>query len=424
MENQTIRRPDWEMIHRLVGEWGTPLYVYDLDELAASVRTLQASLPSPHTLLYSVKANPSRLVLEMLSSLGVGAEVSSAGELRRALASGFCADAILLTGPGKSERTLEAAAEAGCRWISVESIAEWEAAVRCLSRHGSDARVLARVNLPQKGRGARLRMNTGSSKFGIDIDTFGPRRTGTARRHLDGVHFFDGSNVADGGLLADLFDSGISAAAELQRSLGAIGVVDLGGGFPAPFAVDEPVPPLTFGEEIATSLDRHLSGWRNGEPEILFESGRRIVASCGSLVCRVTDIKRSGGQTFVLVDSGIHHLGGLRGAGRLLPARIDMMRRQPGSGERAEAVVAGPLCTPLDSWGRVRDLEGVASGETLVVPNVGAYGLTASMVGFLSHDLPIELGLRGGKVVSAVQAQVTETELTRDSTLARTDKGE
>jgi diaminopimelate decarboxylase len=52
----------------------------------------------------------------------------------------------------------------------------------------------------------------------------------------------------------------------------------------------------------------------------------------------------------------------------------------------------GPLCSTLDSWSlRASSLPDARPGDIVCVPNVGAYGLSASLLAFLSHDCPVEV---------------------------------
>jgi len=55
-----------------------------------------------------------------------------------------------------------------------------------------------------------------------------------------------------------------------------------------------------------------------------------------------------------------------------------------------QVTVVGPLCTPLDTFGTV-EIPHAEEGDLVAVMNAGAYGLTASPVFFLSHDLPREV---------------------------------
>ena len=60
-------------------------------------------------------------------------------------------------------------------------------------------------------------------------------------------------------------------------------------------------------------------------------------------------------------------------------------------GEQRElASVVGPLCTPLDLLADRMDLAQAREGDLVAVFQSGAYGLTASPVGFLGHPDAIE----------------------------------
>jgi diaminopimelate decarboxylase len=60
-------------------------------------------------------------------------------------------------------------------------------------------------------------------------------------------------------------------------------------------------------------------------------------------------------------------------------------------GEREVASVVGPLCTPLDLLGDQMELARAEEGDLVVVFQSGAYGLTASPGGFLSHPAAREV---------------------------------
>jgi diaminopimelate decarboxylase len=61
-------------------------------------------------------------------------------------------------------------------------------------------------------------------------------------------------------------------------------------------------------------------------------------------------------------------------------------------GERREVASAvGPLCTPLDLLADRMEMAEAQPGDLVVIFQSGAYGLTASPLGFLSHPEPAEL---------------------------------
>jgi diaminopimelate decarboxylase len=59
--------------------------------------------------------------------------------------------------------------------------------------------------------------------------------------------------------------------------------------------------------------------------------------------------------------------------------------------------VVGPLCTPLDILARAALLPDLAAGDLIAVLQSGAYALTASPTGFLSHPLPAEILVDEGR---------------------------
>ena len=60
-------------------------------------------------------------------------------------------------------------------------------------------------------------------------------------------------------------------------------------------------------------------------------------------------------------------------------------------GEREIASIVGPLCTPLDLLASRMELARADVGDLVVVFQSGAYGRSASPLGFLSHAEPVEV---------------------------------
>lgn len=400
----------------------TPAYVYDLAELRSSHRRLTSFLPRPSELYYSLKANPHPAVVGTLHALGCRAEVSSPGELDAALDAGVPPGDVLYTGPGKRDEDLDAAVKAGVRAFSVDSahaIARLDAVA---ARHTVQVRYLLRVNPDRGSRGAGLHMTGGASAFGTDATAVAdePHRfTGGRHAALDGLHLYLATNIADEDALADSLAEAIAVARTLRTALGVpLRTVDLGGGFGAPYARAGELPGFPrLADRLAPLLDEAFPGWRSGAPVIAFESGRYLAATCGRLLTRVLDVKRSHGQRVVVLDSGINHLGGMAGLRRVPPLHPDVVRaargtaseRAPGppgastapagDGTAEPAMICGPLCTPLDTWARSHPLPHVDPGDLLAVPNTGAYGLHASLALFLGHPAPLEVVTDGGRVV-------------------------
>ncbi|KJE21276.1 diaminopimelate decarboxylase [Frankia torreyi] len=412
----------------LAERYGTPLYVYDLDQVVAARDSLFAALPEGFELFYALKANPHPDVVGVLRE-GPGrtcrAEISSTGELHAALATGHRAQDCLYTGPGKTDAELDEAIGRGVRLFSVESPSDLRHVGAAAARAGAVAQCLLRVNSPTAHASTGIRMTGRPSQFGIDGETLAdvlPELIRAPGTRIVGAHFYTMSNATDEENLLAEYGHVAELAAGLERDLGLpLDLLDLGGGFAAPYAVPgarTPYPKLRA--ELARILDRSLPRWRSGSPRLACESGRYLVAESGYLVSRVVNIKVGRGSRFVVLDAGINALGGLSGLGRLLPVAVTLDRpeqateaEQAAEAEQATepGTLAGPLCTPGDTLGRNVDLPPLHVGDLVTIPNVGAYGLTASLLAFLGRPAPGEVTVRGGEVVSASRLEHRRTYL-------------
>ena len=387
----------------------TPAYVYDLDEVRRAHALLIKAVPQPSKIYYSVKANPHPEVVATLAALGCGAEVSSPGELAAALQAGVPGGALLYTGPGKRDEEVISAASMGVEWFSVDSPSQLAQVGRAAASTRTDPRCLLRVNGEEGVAGHGLAMTGGPSQFGADAQWIAAQPD-RFRERVAGLHLYTGSNLADEGALADQFARSIVTAHHVAAALQLeLEVLDLGGGFGAPFAREGDIAPFPgLGGAVAATLDAWFPSWRSGFPKILFESGRYLTATSGALLVRVVDVKRSQGRRVVVLESGINHLGGMSGLRRLPPLLPDVEAAgEPADGD--SAMLVGPLCTPLDTWARSAELPVVRPGDVLRVPNVGAYGLTASLIGFLGHPTPLEVVVDRGELGSMSRLQLVRS---------------
>ena len=115
---------------------GTPFYCYCTATLTRHYRVFAAALPKDALIAFSVKANGNLAVLKTLGNLGAGADVVSAGELRKALAAGIPARRIVFSGVGKTRDEMRLALEAGIYQFNVEGEPELEALSEGGDRHG------------------------------------------------------------------------------------------------------------------------------------------------------------------------------------------------------------------------------------------------------------------------------------------------
>lgn len=387
---------------QLAAEFGTPLYVYDLDVVSRQVAALRAVLPPSFDLAYALKANPALGVVAHLAGLGLGADVASGGELATALRAGIAADTIVMTGPGKRDDELCGAIRAGIRAVTVESPRELRRLEAAAAQAGVRVPILLRAAVAPGVSLERVRLvgDDGAGKFGIGgEDLLDAARFAVRSPHLEplGLHVFGASNVLDAGALAAHVGETMAAARRLAVAAGfPLRLVDAGGGLGIPYEPhEESLDLVGFGRRLAGlaagwSLDPVLR-----ETRLLLEPGRFLVGPSGAYLARVVDRKLVDGRDVVILDGGIHHL--LRPA---LVGQEHRVRRLSGAGEGpgrfVPVTVAGPLCSGLDILATEAMLAVPEPGDLVAVLDVGAYGFTEAMPFFLSHPVPAEVAVRGG----------------------------
>ncbi|WP_316195238.1 MULTISPECIES: hypothetical protein [unclassified Bradyrhizobium] len=387
----------------LISRFGSPAYVYELARVREAHSALRAALPQSSDLYYSLKANPHPAIASELARVGCWAEVSSLGEMKTALNAGFVPSRCLYTGPGKTEAEMRAALGLGRPLFSVDS--PWDLAKLASASKAAGVQVdaLLRINPDTAVPGMGLSMCGAPSPFGADtrwvLDNPAAFRTDSCVSVV-GLHFYMGTNLPTTDLICRATSVALVTARELIARGFAFDIIDLGGGFGHPFGHASRRPDFPgLRTAMEAMLDDFLPMWRSGCPKIMFESGRYLTASAGHLLATVQDIKQSKGTTFVVLDSGVNHLGGMAGLRRVPNVGLDFASIETSDERLLNANLVGPLCTPLDVLARGAILPDLTPGDVIEIPNVGAYGLTASLLAFLSHDAPVEIVLDAGAIV-------------------------
>lgn len=383
----------------LVDEAGdTPLFVYDMALVEAQARRFREAMPAAVDLHYAIKANPYAPLLTRMVGQVDGFDVASGGELAMALAAGMDASRISFAGPGKRDDELRAAIDAGVT-INLESEGEGRRALAVADTLGKRPRLAVRVNPDFHLKGSGMRMGGGAKPFGVDAD----RAADLARAMIDagadwrGWHIFAGSQNLDAQAIMETQAATLDLAARLSDAVrDTPPLVNLGGGFGIPyFPGDEQLDIRPIGEALTKALDARVDIMRDSAFAI--ELGRWLVGEAGVYLTRVIDVKTSQGETFVVVDGGLHHQLAASGNFGTVVRRnypIAVANRFGAAIADQPVTVVGCLCTPIDRLGDKVALPSIAEGDLIAVFLAGAYGASASPTAFLGHPSPQEILLR------------------------------
>jgi diaminopimelate decarboxylase len=350
---------------------GTPVYVYSRATLERHARVFREGLAGvPDKLIaFAVKSNPNLAVLKVLQREGYGADVVSAGEMRRALAAGIAPDMIVFSGVGKTAAELRAGLEAGIGQFNIESEEEGLELAAIAADMGLTAQCSLRIN-PDVDAGTHDKISTGKAdnKFGVPIDQAGQifgRLAGLPGVALRGVAVHIGSQLSELAPLEAAFEK-VGALVRALRGAGhAITHVDLGGGLGVPYKAGEVFPsPAEYGAMVA----RVTKDWG---VTLIFEPGRVIAGNAGVLLTRVVRVKRGIKDPFVIVDAAMNDLA--RPA--LYGAYHDFVAVRP-RGADMVANIVGPICETGDTFAMGRVCDHLEAGDLAVFRTAGAYGAT------------------------------------------------
>ena len=359
-------------LSRIADEVGTPVYVYSRATLERHARVFTealAGLDNP-LVAFAVKSNPNLAVLRVLQRMGLGADVVSGGELRRALAAGMDPAKIVFSGVGKTAAELALGLDEGIGQFNIESREEGRELAEIAAARGTTASASLRVN-PDVDAMTHAKISTGKAENKFGVPLLRARETFAELASLDGLNLLGvaihiGSQLGDLAPLEEAFGKVGALVADLRAAGHAITHVDLGGGLGVPYRAGDELPsPAEYGAMVA----RATAGW---DVKLIFEPGRVIAGNAGVLLTRVVRVKRGGnGPPFVIVDAAMNDLA--RPA--LYGAWHDFEAVAP-SGERMRANIVGPICETGDTFATDRDCDALESGELAVFRTAGAYGAT------------------------------------------------
>jgi diaminopimelate decarboxylase len=385
-------------VRQLVDAYGTPMFVYDRSVLDLKYEALRATLPKRFCVFYSIKANPCRAVVKHFLSRGCGIEIASVGEFEKAVDAGCSPECILFAGPGKSEAELEAVLSRGVGEIHMESLTETKRIAAICRRLGRRARVAIRINPEGEAEGGAMRMGGRPAPFGMDeeiLDHVLDAVLAEPALDLCGIHLFAGTQILDAAILLGQYRHGLGLARRVAGRLGhPLKTLDFGGGLGVPYFPHEQeldLVALRQGlETICAEVDADPSF---AGTQFLVEPGRFLASEAGVYVTAINDIKTSRGKKFLIVDGGMnHHLAASGNLGQTIKRNYPIALLNKLAAPADETVdIVGPLCTPLDTLARGILLPHAEIGDIVGIFQSGAYGRSASPVGFLSHPLPAEI---------------------------------
>ena len=343
---------------------GTPVVVVDHDVIRRNYASFRRHLPKVQA-YYAVKANPEPEIVRTLYKVGASFDVASLAEfslvyknIRRLAPSArqdFIWDKIVYANPIKPRETLEVL-DRYKPLVTYDNPAELEK-IRKWAPH---AGLVLRLRVPNTGSMVEL-----SSKFGCDpgeaVDLI--REAFRIGLVVEGLSFHVGSQCTNFENFVQALNMSAAVIGEAKARGHAIKILDIGGGFPAPYHPH--VKPFSaLAKKINAEIDRLFPT----DIEILAEPGRFLVATAATSVARVIGKAVRDGKTCYYIDDSVYHTF----SGIIFDHcqyHLKAFRR----GKTEICAVFGQTCDGLDTISQSEELPELEIEDLVYAENIGAY---------------------------------------------------
>lgn len=354
---------------QLAKEHGTPLFVVDHAELRRNLSEFKKYLPRVQP-YYAVKANPDPAIVRTLYRAGSSFDVASMPEflivhenikdLPAKERQDFIWDKIIYANPIKTNETLMELDQYK-PLVTYDNLEE----IRKIKKFAPRAGLALRLKVPNTGAMVEL-----SSKFGAPPGEAVDMIEAAHRNGLivEGLSFHVGSQCTnyENYVQALNLASGIFKEAKLRGY--ALKLIDIGGGFPAPY--NDHVAPF---KTLAAKLNAELERLFPPNIEILAEPGRFLVATAATAVAMVIGKVKRNGRTCYYINDGVYHT-----FSGIIFDHCQYSIRAFKKGPTEICAVFGPTCDALDTISLSEELPDLELGDLVYSENIGAYSHASS----------------------------------------------
>jgi diaminopimelate decarboxylase len=404
-------------VEALVGQYGSPLFVYSERTLRRTFRTMHHAFATRYpdvTFGWSYKTNYLKAICAVFDQEGAMAELVSKMEYDKAKALGIPGNQIILNGPHKPIATLEAAVLDGVT-INIDHLDEIEDLETIAIRLDRTITVGIRLNLD-------VGIQPCWSRFGFNLESGQAleavrRIAHSGKLRVNGLHSHIGTYILDPNAYARQVAKMVEFGYAIEAQHGwRMDYIDIGGGFPSRsrlkgeyHAADVMIPAIDeYADAICDAMWGSLKP--NHTPKLMIESGRAMVDEAGTLITSVCGTKRlPDGTRAYVVDAGVNLLF------TAFWYRFNLALGQPALGTAEPSVIYGPLCMNIDVIDEQIALPPLSRGDRLVISTVGAYNNTQWMQ-FIEYRPNIVMVMETGEV-ELIRAAEDITDLERREVL-------
>jgi len=377
-------------VQDIAKKFGTPAYCYSYKELKRNINNFKKNFSSFSPLIcFAVKSNTNVNLIREIRKLGLGADVVSMGELMVALKAGIEPKKIVFSGVGKTSSEINYAIDKKILLINAESKSEILAIEKIARSKRKIVNIGIRLN-PNTDAKTLKQISTGKkeNKFGVNEKTFFELvnySNSSKNINLKCLSVHIGSQILD----HKPYEKMLNVVDRIiRKSKHKFNFIDLGGGMGISYENNN--KKLNY-KKYDIAIKRFL---KIHNSKIIFEPGRSIVGSVGSLISEVIYIKESGKKKFIILDAAMNDLmrPALYGANhRTLPVfKTNQISKKPYE-------FVGPICESTDKFTTLEKFQHLKEKDLIVMCDVGAYGISLSS-NYNVRPKPVEILIKGSKI--------------------------
>jgi ornithine decarboxylase len=358
-----------QQLRALAKKHGTPLVIIDHDAIRRNFAEFRRHLPKVQC-YYAVKANAEPAIVRTLYKAGASFDVASLPEfmlvyenikkLPAKAQQEFIWDKIIYANPTKPKETLQAL-DKYKPLVTYDNVTELEK----IKRFAPHAGVVLRLAVANTGSQCEL-----SNKFGCQTGEAVDLVLAAFKRGLvvEGLSFHVGSQCTNFENFVQALNAAAAVMKEARERGHEIKILDIGGGFPAPY--NKHVKPF---RELATVVNAEIDRLFDKNIQILAEPGRFLVATAATSVARIIGkAVRDGKPCYYIDDSVYHTFSGIIFDHCQYPLKA--LR----NGKKEICAVFGQTCDGLDVLSQSELLPELEIDDLVYAENIGAYSNASS----------------------------------------------
>lgn len=401
----------------LAERFGTPLYVFDEDDIRANCRgyvdAFKKYYKGDFQVLYASKAFSCKEMYRIVKSEGLGADVVSAGELYTAVSAGFNAGNIYFHGNNKTAEELSFAIDNGIGRIVVDNISELHTLDKIASEKGVVAKILFRIK-PGIDAHTHSYIQTGQidSKFGFalengEADAAVSETVSLRNIELVGIHCHIGSQIFETEPFAAAAEVMLRFAKKIRDEHGiTLSEINFGGGYGIKYLkTDRTVSTEESIKILCDAVHRYCDEFNMALPKVLVEPGRSVVGASTLTLYKVGSVKTiKDVRTYVAVDGGMadNPRYALYGADYEI-----VVANKADKPRDLKVTVAGKCCESGDVIQENTMIQTPSAGDTLAVLATGAYNYSMAS-NYNRICRPAAIMLKGGEARVVIRRESFE----------------